>query len=386
MALFESQSISNGSGGNYPMIKALLVVLFGMAPMKPIYAEVPSKALTFTTNITVTNATTTMEEKIRKAEELIKRVIATDDFRTQVLNHTYNGSTSYVDTTLTNEQVYQAILDGAERLNKIVDNQMDLDMEMYYEDSTTVGYTSSGSPKIYANTKYYDKYSAATITGNMTHEWLHKLGFTHATTYSASRDHSVPYYVGTIMRTLAANLPADPVLDFFTAPANLVLSTTVTDVLLKWDAATSSNGISSYKIYRRLSGSTTNYLQATTSLLTFGQAKPTKDAAYYVKAVDGAGRELKSGEVNYKVPLTAPTNLLLTKSGANIVLTWTAASAAKEYKIYRRLSGSTTNYLQGTVTGTTFTQSKPTTSAVYYVRSVDASGNTLKSAEVSYTK
>lgn len=349
-------------------------------------AQVPNQALTFKTNVVITNASSTMTSKIRLAEDYIKKVISTDEFRDQVINHTYNGVRTFVDNGgFTNEQIYQKMLDGAERLNKLVNNTMDMELVMYYENSTTVGYTTSGSPKIYANTRFYDDYSAGTITGNMTHEWLHKLGFSHAVSYSTSRDYSVPYAIGTIMRRLANTT----YLGYITAASNVTVSNTTTAVSLKWSPATSSEGIEEYKVYRRLDGSTTTYLQASTTGLTFSQAKPSSAATYYIKAVDQIGKTANSAEVRY-VPLSPVKNLVLTKTTSSVNLSWSQAlssAGVKEYKIYRRLKGSTTNYLQGTTTLLKFTQARPSTSsATYFVRAVDLNGETAKSLEVQYQK
>ena len=353
-------------------------------------AEVPTKALTFNTNVTIENATSAMETKIRTAEELIKRVIATEEFKSRVTGHTYNGSRTYVDNGgFTNEQIYQKILDGAETLNKVSDNEMDLTMEMYYAANSTVGYTYANVSKIYANTKFYNNYSAATITGNMTHEWLHKLGFKHASSYSVSRDSSVPYAVGYIMRDIAAKIKLEePSPEFFTAANNLSLTNTTSNVNLKWSAATSSNGIESYKVYRKLSGSSTNYLQSTTTALTFTQTRPTSDATYYVKAVDKSGKTLNSATVSF-VRLTAPTSVKATKTTSTAKLTWIAAKSSagvKEYKVYRKLYGSSTYYLQGTTTSLSFSQTKPTSTAYYYVKAIDVNGDSKNSSTVTLSK
>lgn len=368
----------------------LSLVLSGVLVSQAAMAEVPSQALTFGTNVSIENATTAMTEKIRTAEELIKRVIATDEFRNRVIGFTYNGERKFVDNGgYTNEQIYQKILDGAETLNKINDNEMDIQIEMYYENTSTVGYTYSTTSKIYANTKFYDSYSSATITGNMTHEWLHKLGFTHAQYYSVSRDSSVPYAIGYIMRDIAKTIKLDePSQDFFTAASNLNLTNTTSNITLKWSAATSSNGIESYKIYRRLSGSSTNYSQGSTTSLTFTQARPTSDATYYVKALDSAGRTINSAEVNY-VSLKAPTGVTVSKTSTTAKLTWVASKTSagvKEYKIYRKLSGSSYYYLQGSTTSLTYSQTLPTKSAYYYVKAVDVNGETKNSSTVYLTR
>lgn len=369
------------------MAKMYLSLVFASVLIsQAVTAEVPSQALTFGTNVSIENATADMTEKIRVAEELIKRVVATDEFRNRVIGFTYNSKRAFVDNGgLTNEEIYQKILEGAETLNKIKDNEMDIQIEMYYENTSTVGYTYANTSKIYANTKFYNSYNSATITGNMTHEWLHKLGFTHATYYSASRDASVPYAIGYIMRDIAKTINLDqPTQEYFTAANNLTLSNTTSNVTVKWSAATSSNGIESYKVYRRLSGSTTNYSQGTTSSLTFTQTKPSLDATYYIKAVDRAGKTLNSTEVNY-VGLKAPTSVTATKTSTLAKLSWVASKSSagiKEYKIYRKLSGSSTSYLQGSTAAITFSQSLPTKSAYYYVKAVDVNGETKNSTTV----
>jgi hypothetical protein len=370
--------------------KILSLALTSVLVSQTVLAEVPTQALTFDSNVTITNATSEMTEKIRVAEELIKRVVATEEFRSRVIGFTYNGQRTYVDNGgYTNEQIYQKILDGAETLNKIADNQMDIDIEMYYASTSTVGYTYSNTPKIYANTKFYDGYSPATITGNMTHEWLHKLGFTHASSYSTSRDSSVPYAIGYIMRTIAATIKLDePSADFFTAAANLSVTNTTSNVTLKWSAATSSSGIESYKVYRRLSGSTTNYVQGTTTSLSYTQTRPSSDATYYVKALDKSGKTLNSTEVQY-VHLTAPTSVTVSKTTTTATVSWAAAKSSagvKEYKVYRKLYGSSYYYLQGTTTSLSYSQTNPTSTAYYYVKSVDVNGETKSSSTVTLSK
>lgn len=352
------------------------------------FALVPTRATTFQTNVEILKATSSQKVKIEAAQELIKAVIATDEFREAVINHTYGGKKTYVDNGgYTNEEIYEKILDGAESLNKIEDNEMDLEVETYYSFSSTVGYTYSNTPKIYMNTKFLDSYNATQVSRNMIHEWLHKLGFKHASSYSTSRDYSVPYAIGEIMGRIAKTVNGSGTVAL-TAPTNLALTLSSSQVTLKWAAAKSSAGISSYKIYRTLSGSTTAYLQATTTSLSYSQTTPTKNAKYYVKATDKNGKTINSATIDFTATaaLAAPTGVTLTKGTTQVTLKWNAATSATSYKVYRRLSGSSTAYTQTTTTNLSFSQTKPTSSATYYVRSIDKNGNTMKSAEVSYTK
>ena len=163
----------------------------------------PNEAFSFETNVVFFNTTEFQEIKFRKAIEIIKNVVATEEFRTRVLTHSYGGKRTFVDNGgFTNEQIYQKILDGAESLQRTVDNEMDLEVEVYTAATSTVGYTYANSKRIWVNTKFFNTYSAAGVAHNLFHEWLHKLGFTHASSYSTARDYSVPYAIGDLVGEL----------------------------------------------------------------------------------------------------------------------------------------------------------------------------------------
>lgn len=167
----------------------------------PDVGEVPSEAHLFNANVSLTNFSESQEDKVLRAIEMIKKVMKTKDFKERVYNFTYNGKRQFVDNKgLTNEQIYQILIDGAETLIPEVDNEMDLDLELYTSNFTsTVGYTYPNVLRIWMNTKYFNSYSVAQVAGNVFHEWTHKLGFDHASSYSKSRDSSVPYGLGYLM-------------------------------------------------------------------------------------------------------------------------------------------------------------------------------------------
>lgn len=165
--------------------------------------DVPNEALTFDTNVRLINFGANDEEKLYKALDIIKKVVASKEFRDRVLNFTFKGKKQFNDNKgMTNAEIYQAILDGKEDLLPVVDNEMDLELELYYSWRNTVGYTYPGALRIYMNTKYFNPYTPAEVAGNVFHEWTHKLGFDHASSYSVERDSSVPYALGYIMRDL----------------------------------------------------------------------------------------------------------------------------------------------------------------------------------------
>jgi hypothetical protein len=169
----------------------------------PDTGEVPTDALLLDANVQFVNFERDQEEKVHKAIEIIKKVVASSEFRDRVLNFSYQGKKQFVDNKgMTNAQVYQAILDGKEDLYPEVDHEMDLELELYHSSSSTVGYTYPDTVRIWMNTKFFDVYTPSEVAHNIFHEWTHKLGFDHASSYSESRDYSVPYGLGYLMEEL----------------------------------------------------------------------------------------------------------------------------------------------------------------------------------------
>ncbi len=186
------------------MKKFFSITVFALAITGQSIAAVPTRALTFDTNVLTYSMTSSQEAKIQKAEYKIRKVIGSETFRSRILNHTYNGRKQFNNNNgLTNLQIYTKILDGMESYLKSKNNTIDLNVKVYYQNSSTVGYTSTSSKYINMNTKFLNRYTSTQVTRNMIHEWLHKLGFSHSVYYSNSRNYSVPYAIGSIMEELA---------------------------------------------------------------------------------------------------------------------------------------------------------------------------------------
>ena len=167
-------------------------------------SNVPSGALNFEVNLKLDNFSEQQEDKILTAAELIKKVVASEDFRTAILNHKYRGKKIFVDNGgLSNAEIYKTIIEGSEDLLPGEDNEMDLDLEIFHRSDDTVGYTFPDEVKVWMNGKFLNKNTPAKVTTNMMHEWLHKLGFQHAVSKTSSRSFSVPYAVGYIVARLA---------------------------------------------------------------------------------------------------------------------------------------------------------------------------------------
>ena len=165
--------------------------------------DVPAEALLFDVDANLTYFDNNDETKVLRAFAIIKKVVATKEFKDRVLNFSYGANKTFVDNDgLTNTEIYQKLLDGSEELVPGIDHQMDLDLELYYSNRSTVGYTYADGMRIWMNTKFFDIYTPSEVAGNVFHEWTHKLGFSHASSYSVSRDSSVPYALGYLIEEL----------------------------------------------------------------------------------------------------------------------------------------------------------------------------------------
>lgn len=169
-------------------------------------SNVPALALSFKTDVDLMNLTDAQETKYNKAVAIVKKVVATEAFRTKVLNYKYLGKKQFADNGgKTNAQIYQSILDAAESLKPVKNNTMDLGVKMYYQASSVVGYTNPSITYINVNTKFFNSYAANQVAGNLFHEWLHKLGYKHDVSATAKRPYTVPYAIGYMVRDLGKN-------------------------------------------------------------------------------------------------------------------------------------------------------------------------------------
>lgn len=170
--------------------------------------ELPTETQLFDAEVSFTNFSRDDEAKVLRAIELIKAVVRTQEFRNRVFNHTHNGRKTFVDNLgHSNERIYQIFLEGAEKLRPEKNSRMDLDLELYTNNSNnTVGYTYPSTLRIWMNTKYFNTYQPNQVARNLFHEWTHKLGFDHDRSATASRPYSVPYGVGKIIEQLASQV------------------------------------------------------------------------------------------------------------------------------------------------------------------------------------
>jgi hypothetical protein len=154
-------------------------------------------------SITLRKFSTKQEIKMREALRRLKIVVNSEEFRIRVLDHEYKNEYTFVDNDdLTNEEIYEKLMAGAETLSPEVDEEMDIDFTMYYKRNNVVGYTYPSTQKIWVNSRFFNSANYGKIAANAIHEWSHKVGFGHSYKNNSRRPFSVPYGIGTIIKDL----------------------------------------------------------------------------------------------------------------------------------------------------------------------------------------
>lgn len=150
--------------------------------------------------------------KLEKAVEIILKVINSERFKEKVLNHKFNGEiTFHQNNGLTNEEIYELMMTGAEVLKPEEDQTMDFDLTLYRSwnpFSKVKGYTKPDTMRIWLHKKFYRRksWTAVNVASNMTHEWLHKVGFGHSYYDNPDRPFTVPYAIGYLVGEVAKEL------------------------------------------------------------------------------------------------------------------------------------------------------------------------------------
>ncbi len=150
-------------------------------------------------------------EKLNQALEKIEEAINSDSFRQKVLAYKFFFrkkflSRSYIDEFHTSQQVYEKIMKAVEDPGNVAEGSMDLYLNLVEgEDGSVIGYGNDGEKEIFTYKRKFDEMVLHEIANHITHEWTHKLGFTHAfieTPIIGKRDRSVPYAIGNIVEEI----------------------------------------------------------------------------------------------------------------------------------------------------------------------------------------
>lgn len=102
---------------------------------------------------------------------------------------------------LTDQEVYEKLMLGAEVLNNENDREADIYLKIDRRNKRgVIGYTYGNTSWQWIYQNWFKSYTPEEIAGNLAHEWCHKMGFTHAFKNNPTRHHTVPYAVGYFVR------------------------------------------------------------------------------------------------------------------------------------------------------------------------------------------
>ena len=113
----------------------------------------------------------------------------------------YAKGNSFRYTELPNSDVYDRIINGAEKLNAEQDQEADIFIKLDKRHTRNViGYTYPSTNWQWIYNKYFTGMSVEGVAGNVAHEWCHKLGFGHEYNYNPIREFTVPYAIGNFVK------------------------------------------------------------------------------------------------------------------------------------------------------------------------------------------
>jgi len=132
----------------------------------------------------------------KSAMELLEIVVNSLEFKQRLIMQTFTSET--MDT----EKIYNVLMTGKEKPTPGKDYELDLKVEMYIDNSDTIGYTYGDTVQTWLNRKWFGVFTLGEIASNALHEWLHVAGFDHTTDDEYT---SVPYAVGYLAEEMVSN-------------------------------------------------------------------------------------------------------------------------------------------------------------------------------------
>ena len=165
-------------------------------------------ATPLTVDVHTRNFTNQDKVKLEQAVKLLEAVMNSEEFYQEVMNFKFNTQD---DEGMTNQEIYDLLMTGAEVLSGEVDYVMNFDLTMYRSKnpfSKVKGYTKPGTNRIWIHSKFYRRksWTPIDVAANLAHEWTHKMGFGHDYKYTSIRPTSVPYGIGSIVSKVATML------------------------------------------------------------------------------------------------------------------------------------------------------------------------------------
>jgi hypothetical protein len=146
--------------------------------------------------------------KLDRALMLVERVLNSEEFHRKVLGFEWRAQRRFAENQgLTNEAILARIFDAEEHSRPGRNGTLDLKLQLVRSRnpwSRVPGWTRPGDDTIWLNSRFFRRsdWTAADVAGNLVHEWLHQLGFTHPYQATPDRPFTVPYAVGEIVSDL----------------------------------------------------------------------------------------------------------------------------------------------------------------------------------------
>ena len=158
------------------------------------------------------NFTSSDQDKVNKAIIILEKVMNSNEFKQRVLNFKFKGKKQFHNNNgMTNEEIYNHLMTGAENLMPESVGVMNFDLSLYRSKnpwSKVKGYTTADSMQIFINKKFFrlSSWTPLDVAGNMAHEWVHKMGFGHDYRDNIDRPSSVPYAIGYMLIDIAKEM------------------------------------------------------------------------------------------------------------------------------------------------------------------------------------
>ncbi|GAB1376833.1 hypothetical protein MASR1M48_16850 [Lactococcus petauri] len=145
-------------------------------------------------------------ERMDRLFKVAEKVINSEEFKGRVYGAYYDKKRQFAQNNgLTNEQIYQKAIEGAE-LSGPIDFIWQMDITYERGSRGVLGWTYPTEKRIWFNSRYFKTREDSGIVGTICHEQLHKLGFGHDFSSTKRRPYSVPYSIGTVCAELAEKL------------------------------------------------------------------------------------------------------------------------------------------------------------------------------------
>jgi len=157
------------------------------------------------------------ELMLKKAVKLMARALGDIMFKEYCINYrykikhfkwTWSGKKTWYKEykgffdvgNLTQHQIYCQVMKGEEVLSEDgEDGEADIFLRIDRSDKPgVIGYTYPSSIWQWIYSRIFREYGPETVAGNLAHEWVHKLGFSHKK--KKRKKHTPPYAIGYYVR------------------------------------------------------------------------------------------------------------------------------------------------------------------------------------------